>query len=211
MSAWPAAAGTEGICAEFLYLALMDSTDKTALENLLSVVLGAERLYALLKAFDQGAIPFRRGRLPGGEPLTPEETWEILRQLRAQDGLATFGVPREKGLVESLLLAPFQSAGGQDIYPSVVEKAAALLYLFVKRHPFEDGNKRTGSALFLAFLAKNGLLKKGTSAYKNLQQILAWAVLYVANSPDDDKDRVIRLLAHMVKEVTRPLRQKRST
>jgi len=180
----------------------------TGLEELLSLVLGAEPLYALLKAFDQGTIPLRRGRLPQGEPLTPEEAWEIIRQLRAQDGLATFGVPREPGLVESLLWAPFQSAGGQDIYPSVAEKAAALLYLIIKRHPFEDGNKRTASALFLAFLGKNGLLKKGTSAYRQLQRILVWAVLYVANSPDEDKERVIQLLAHLVGEVTRSAQRK---
>jgi len=181
---------------------MKNNPNTTSLEELLALVLEAEPLYALLKAFDQGIIPLRQGQLPRGEPLTPEETWEIIRQLRAQDGLATFGVPREPGLVESLLLAPFQSAGGQDIYPSVAEKAAALLYLIVKRHPFEDGNKRTGSALFLAFLGKNGLLKKGTSAYRQLQRILVWAVLYVANSPDDDKERVIQLLAHLVGEVT---------
>ena len=64
---------------------------------------------------------------------------------------------RDDGLLDSALSSPFQSFSGQDLYPDVIEKAAALCWGLVKNHPFIDGNKRTGAHVMLVSLALNGL------------------------------------------------------
>ncbi len=64
---------------------------------------------------------------------------------------------RDMGLLESALEAPFQTFGGQDLYPALIQKAARLGYSLVSNHPFVDGNKRIGVHTMLVFLAVNGV------------------------------------------------------
>lgn len=64
---------------------------------------------------------------------------------------------RDNGLLESALLAPFQTFGGADLYPSLFQKAARLGFSLVSNHPFVDGNKRIGVHTMLVFLALNGV------------------------------------------------------
>lgn len=65
---------------------------------------------------------------------------------------------RDEGLLDSALNAPFQSFGGADFFPSIVEKAARLGYGLVKNHPFHDGNKRIGALVMLTMLDLNHLI-----------------------------------------------------
>lgn len=67
------------------------------------------------------------------------------------------GMPgvRDEGLLESALAQPFAAFGGQELYPSIPEKAARYGFGIIKNHPFADGNKRTGAALIFAFLRGN--------------------------------------------------------
>ena len=64
---------------------------------------------------------------------------------------------RDSGLLESAIARPFQSFGGEDLYPSIFEKAAALGESLIINHPFIDGNKRTGTVAMIALLEENGL------------------------------------------------------
>jgi death-on-curing protein len=64
---------------------------------------------------------------------------------------------RDSGLLESAIARPFQSFDGEDLYPSVFEKAAALGESLIINHPFVDGNKRTGAVAMIALLEENGL------------------------------------------------------
>lgn len=100
---------------------------------------------------------------PGGRlvhPLAAEEALRIVDRLRERFGAGTLvGRLRGDGL-ESALGAVMQSFDGRDLYPRLEEKAAHLLYFLVKNHPFVDGNKRIGAALFLWFLEKNGALSR---------------------------------------------------
>ncbi len=63
---------------------------------------------------------------------------------------------RYKGVLESCINQPFQSIGGKDLYPSIVDKASMLFYLLVKNHPFVDGNKRMAMMILNSFLIING-------------------------------------------------------
>ena len=69
-----------------------------------------------------------------------------------------FGLEKEKGKVEGIIAAVYQSAFGEDAYPTLEEKAANLLYFMIKDHPYADGCKRIAASLFLEFLGKNNAL-----------------------------------------------------
>lgn len=71
---------------------------------------------------------------------------------------------RDNGLLESALEAPFQTFGGEDIYPALLQKAARLCFSLVSNHPFIDGNKRIGIHAMLVFLALNGVEIECTQA-----------------------------------------------
>ncbi|MFZ5764152.1 MAG: type II toxin-antitoxin system death-on-curing family toxin [Thermodesulfobacteriota bacterium] len=106
-----------------------------------------------------------------------------------------FGHERGHGLA-GLIGAVQQSFGGRDLYPSVEEKAAHLLYFVIKDHPFSDGNKRIGSFLFLLFLQGNGLLdEKGL----NNRTLVALALLTAA-SESGQKQLMIRLIMNLIAE-----------
>jgi len=80
----------------------------------------------------------------------------FLHELVVADSGGSAGV-RDEGALESALAQPRMTFGGQDLYPTLVDKAAALCFSLVQNHPFIDGNKRTGHAAMDAFLRLNGL------------------------------------------------------
>lgn len=87
--------------------------------------------------------------------LSKRQVLLLHKQLISETG----GLPglRDEGLLESALEAPFQSFGGEELYPSIQQKAARLGYGLIKNHPFADGNKRIGTHTMLVFLALNGI------------------------------------------------------
>ncbi len=119
----------------------------------------------------------------------------FLKQELAVRGEATdlFGQERGEGL-SGIIGALYQTFGGEDLYPSVEEKAAHLLYFVIKDHPFSDGNKRIGSFLFILFLRLNGLLDRISLDNKAL---VALALLTAASDPAQ-KDVLIRLVVNLL-------------
>ncbi len=106
-----------------------------------------------------------------------------------------FGQERGKSLA-GILGAIHQTFGGEDLYPSVEEKAAHLLYFMIKDHPFSDGNKRIGSFLFLLFLQESGLID---TVHLDNKGLVALALLVAASDPTQ-KDGVIRLIINLLGE-----------
>lgn len=87
--------------------------------------------------------------------LTKKQILHLHSKLIDEFG-GTHGI-RDEGLLESALYAPFQTFDGQDLYPSIIEKAGRLGYGLIQNHPFLDGNKRIGIHAMLVFLAVNGI------------------------------------------------------
>ncbi len=83
------------------------------------------------------------------------EVLELHRQIIEQSSGA-FGI-RDLGLLKSAIAQPLMTFGGEDLYPSVIEKAIALGFSIIMNHPFVDGNKRTGHAAMEVFLILNGM------------------------------------------------------
>ena len=102
---------------------------------------------------------------------------------------------RERGnSLEAILGAIHQTFGGQDLYPSIEEKAAHLLYFIIKDHPFTDGNKRIGSFLFLLYLQSNGL---ASAVHFDDKALVALALLIAASDPPR-KELMIRLIVNLL-------------
>lgn len=101
------------------------------------------------------------------------------------------GIPKDES-IHGVLGQIEQTFGGQDLYGSAEEKAANLLYMVVKDHPFGDGNKRTGAALFAYFLDRNGI---GTAIPGNMLTALT---LIAAASDSTKKDETIALIRSLL-------------
>ncbi len=122
--------------------------------------------------------------------LTLNEVLEVHRQVMAQAGGAE-GLMHLSAL-ESALAQPQMTFGGEDLYPTLVDKAAALGYALIKNHPFLDGNKRTGHAAMEVFLVLNGFEIRATvDEHEHM-------ILQVAASEIDREEFTAWLQTHVV-------------
>ena len=126
-----------------------------------------------------------------------DECMDLIHRMDFAKDSTIFGTEKEPGKLEGILSAIYQSAFGQDVYPTLEEKAANLLYFIIKDHAFNDGCKRIGAALFLHFLNKNAAL------YRNGKQTisestLAAITLLVAESDPKEKDVMIQIIMNFL-------------
>lgn len=125
--------------------------------------------------------------------LTLAEVLELHRRIIAQSGGAN-GV-RELGGIESALAQPQMTFGGNDVYPSVESKAAAICFSLVMNHPFIDGNKRIGHAAMETFLVLNGFelvadvddaectILRLAAGQLTREELLTWVTTHVRRIP----------------------------
>ena len=99
---------------------------------------------------------------------------------------------RDEGILDSALNAPFQTFSGEDVYPSLQQKAARLCFGLVKNHPFVDGNKRIGAHVMLVFLALNGI------ELQHSQTELSDVILQLAAGELEATDLLHWILAHQI-------------
>ena len=166
----------------------------------LSIVSSYARTWQLLWQYDEDSLKMPQKSSGEKNILELDATRDAISGLREnllKKGEATsiFGNERNEGLA-GILGAIHQTFGGQDLYPSIEEKAANLLYFTIKDHPFTDGNKRIGSFLFILFLQRNDLLSR--SNFDN-SALVALTLLIAASSPDQ-KDLLIRLVVNLLTE-----------
>lgn len=119
-----------------------------------------------------------------------------LRDTLIEKGEATdvFGNERHKGSISGIVGNVMQSFGGQEVYPTVEEKAANLLYFMVKNHPFIDGNKRSGAFAFVWFLKETKML----DIKKLTPSALTAITVLVAESDPNDKEKIIKLILNII-------------
>lgn len=129
--------------------------------------------------------------------ITYEECVEMVGKMQDTFNTDVFGIEKENGKVAGIIAAVYQSAFGQEAYPSVEEKAANLLYFMIKDHPYADGCKRIAASLFLEFLDKNNaLFQDGT---KRLSEgTLVAITLMIAESKPDEKDVMVKLVMNLL-------------
>ena len=111
---------------------------------------------------------------------------------------AVFGVEKEAGKLNGILAAVYQNVFGTEVYPSIEEKAANLLYFLIKDHPFADGCKRIGASIFLEFLNKNNHLFIDHRQIISNSALVA-ITLMIAESRPEEKETMVKLVMNFLK------------
>ena len=149
----------------------------------------------LLDDYDHQRLARPRGT-SGVYVLDYDECRELIASLRFSSESGIFGVEKDDSF-RSSIAAIYQSFGGQEIYPSVQEKAANLLYFVVKNHSFHDGNKRIAASLFLYFLDRNGLLYADGRKLVGDDALVATTIM-IAESRPDEKEAMVSLVMNFL-------------
>lgn len=171
--------------------------------GVLEVISRYSTSFKTLKEYDDGFIDLSGLNAKSSKEekkLTPEFCEEVIEGLKKSvKGGDLFGKPRNdsfRGSIESI----YQSYDGEDLYKTVSEKAAHLLYFVIKDHPFYDGNKRIGSLLFIVFLTINGenLAKNGET--KISDRALTALALLIAESNPTEKELITSLIRKLLED-----------
>ena len=129
---------------------------------------------------------------------TYDNAMEVIRELhRKFGGSNLFGNEKDDSFKSSIGQI-YQTFGGVDLYPSVEEKAAMLLYLVTKNHSFSDGNKRIAATLFLWFLNRNGILYNEDGTKRIADNTLVALTLMIAESRTEEKDTMVKVIVNLI-------------
>lgn len=178
---------------------LVASSDLSADEasGILEVITKYSPSFKALEEYDEGHISFTKGK-KSTKALSVSDCTSIIATLKKNvKGNDLFGKPRGEAFASSLG-AITQTYGDKDVYPTISEKAANLLYLIIKDHPFYDGNKRIGALLFVVFLTINDyhLAKNGET--KISDRALTALALLIAESNPKEKGLLIALICKLL-------------
>ena len=173
---------------------LLPERRKLSPKELLSLVKHFSKTWISLEAYDEGKLP-EQGTTQRKVQIKAQELYDAVADLKKKlirKGNATelFAQEKKEGALEGILGNVMQSAFGKEMYPSVEEKAAHLLYFIVKNHPFNDGNKRTGAFAFVWFLQRSGFVFRT----KITPEALTALTLLVAESKPKEKERMVGLI-----------------
>lgn len=167
-------------------------------ENVLELIKLFADTWLSLDAYDKERL-IAKGATKKKVSLTANQLQISLNELKLvlmNKGEATelFGTERETGSIQGIVGNVMQSFGGKDVYPTVEEKAAHLLYFVVKNHPFVDGNKRSGAYAFIWFLSRTKLLDRSRMTPPALTAV----TLLIAESHPKQKEKMIGLVVTML-------------
>ena len=169
--------------------------DKLESRQILDIVESYTNALQLLDAYDHKAVARPKGTA-GTYMLDYDECMALIAQMRPHFASDVFGREKDDSF-HSSIAAIYQGFGGEDLYPSVEEKAANLLYFVIKNHSFVDGNKRIGCSLFLYFLDRNGLLFRGIEKRVSDSTLVAVALM-IAESRPEEKESMIALVMNFL-------------
>lgn len=129
---------------------------------------------------------------------TYEGAMQAIEELKEKFGGSQWFAHEKDDSFKSSIGQIYQTFGGQDLYPSVEEKAAMLLYLVAKNHSFSDGNKRIAATLFLWFMAGNGILYNPDGSKRIADNTLVALTLMIAESRTEEKDIMVKVVVNLI-------------
>lgn len=165
-------------------------------KQVLNVIQKYSEALEMLDSYDHQTMVRPKGNKDTYE-LTYEECMEVISHMRFGDESDLFGKEKDdsfRGSIGNI----YQSFDGQDLYPSLEEKAAHLLYFVTKNHSFLDGNKRIAATMFLYFLDKNGVLFAGDEKLIDDHTLVALTIM-IAESKPEEKEMMITVIMNCLK------------
>lgn len=166
--------------------------------NLVAVV--ADYTYALdtLDRYDYQQLSLDQTTNEEKFHATYEGAMNVIRELKEKFGGSRWFANEKDDSFKSSIGQIYQTFDGQDLYPSVEEKAAMLLYLVTKNHSFTDGNKRIAATLFLWFMAGNGILYNLDGTKRIADNTLVALTLMIAESRTEEKDMMVKVVVNLI-------------
>ena len=165
-------------------------------KQVLNVIQKYSEALELLDSYDHQTMERPKGNAATYE-LTYKECMEVISHMRFGAESDLFGKEKDdsfRGSIGNI----YQSFGGQDLYPSLEEKAAHLLYFVTKNHSFLDGNKRIAATMFLYFLDKNGVLFINDEKLIDDHTLVALTIM-IAESKPEEKEMMITVIMNCLK------------
>jgi len=123
---------------------------------------------------------------------------ELKKELVAKKEAGDLFGNERGGEFEGIIKTLYQTFGGKELYGSLEEKAAHILYLIIKDHPLSDGNKRTASFLFVYFLDKNNYLYRKNGERKINDNALVALAIMIAESDPKEKETLVKIVINLI-------------
>ena len=165
-------------------------------EELSKVINEYTRALDLLDNYDHQSLVKPKGE-KSVYVMSYQEARNIIDSMKFNDVSNVFGVEKEQGKLNGIVEQVYQNVFGQELYPSIEEKAAHLLYFLVKDHPFADGCKRIAAALFINFLYKNNHLYCNNKQIISNEALVAITILTAESNPSE-MDIIIKLIMNLL-------------
>jgi len=172
----------------------LDSKEAT---GLLKVILDYQKALHLLDEYDYQKLEIKKVTTKEKFKINLQKVRQELDQMKNQYHTGLFGLEKDQSFSGSIG-AIYQSFDGKDLYPSIEEKAAHLLYFVVKNHSFIDGNKRIAASLFLWFLNENAILYNDNGSKRLADNALVALTLLIAESKAEEKETIIKVIVNLI-------------
>ena len=178
-----------------------DITQTTNGQALFDVVVDYTYALDTLDNYDYERLAIERTTMPETPfHATYENAMTEIRRLHAKFGGSQWFGNEKDDSFKSSIGQIYQTFGGEELYPSVEEKAAMLLYLVTKNHSFSDGNKRIAATLFLWFLNNNGVLYRPDGTKRIADNTLVALTLMIAESRTEEKDVMVKVVVNLINQ-----------
>ena len=165
-------------------------------EELSKVINEYTRALDLLDSYDHQTLAKPKGE-KSDYVMTYDEAREIINNMKFNEMSNVFGVEKEQGKLNGIIEQVYQNVFGQELYPSIEEKAAHLLYFLVKDHPFADGCKRIAATLFINFLYKNNHLYRNNKQIISNEALVAITILTAESNPIE-MEIIVKLIMNLL-------------
>ena len=179
----------------------IESTDET--QAIFDVVVDYAYALDTLDNYDYERLTVKETTPEACFRATYENAMQTINALREKFGGSTLFGNEKDDSFKSSIGQIYQTFGGADLYPSVEEKAAMLLYLVTKNHSFSDGNKRIAATLFLWFLNNNGILYREDGTKRIADNTLVALTLMIAESRTEEKDTMVKVVVSLINQENR--------
>lgn len=179
---------------------LQEELSSDEAEGMISVI--GDYVYALdtLDHYDYQDLQIEKTTKEEAFHATYDNAMEAINRLKNKFGGSALFANEKDDSFKSSIGQIYQTFGGVDLYPSVEEKAAMLLYLVVKNHSFSDGNKRIAAMLFLWFMEKNKVLYSSDGHKRIADNTLVAITLMIAESRPEEKDIIVKVVVNLINQ-----------
>jgi prophage maintenance system killer protein len=173
-------------------------------QGILAILEKYSHALTILDDYDHQRLQITGTRTVAQPKITYKEAIEQIKLWRSREKLGSLFGNEKDGSFRSSLETIYQTFDGKELYPSIEEKAANLLYFIVKNHSFTDGNKRIAAAIFVWFLERNNFLYNEVGDKRIADNALVAFTLLIAESKPDERDIMVKVIINLINDSNTP-------